>query len=684
MTGRWILTLLMVLLCAGQSLAAGEPGLQVQALKAGASVSLDRAVEDGKVIISVTDAEKRPLLGLSLNDFAISQAGRAAKILSVESFEENLDVPRHIILVLDNSFSMSERNAVKPLLAAMDELFKIVRPIDKVHMVVFDDRQTVKMAGRDLHVKVLESSDVNALKAFIAKAYSVDGMTSKTVLFEAMLAGVSLVSDMPDEEPKFMVVFSDGEDLNSGISAEEVTTSVSVLKRFETFSVDYMPGDGVDPFLAAFAERGNGQIWKAKQETNLLPIFQAVASRLQYHYVVTYAFPPTGSLVAAPASLTIEEVKTIDASPLLGHIYFDEGSADLHERYVRLADPAAAAAFDPAALRGTLEKYYQVLNVLGKRLADNPDATITLVGCNANSGAEKGKKQLSQQRAEAVQAYLRDTWGIAPERMLIESRNLPEMPSTSRQEEGRADNRRAEIRSEHPAILDLVRSTYISTTIDTRALTLVPTVDSAYGFVNWRVAAQGGSLALAELAGQGSPPQQITLPLRLTDLNALAAAGSVAVGMDLTDRKGQTLTLASNPVKVHFIETKQRVAEQQDFKVQEKYALILFDFDSDAIGPRNQTIVAEIVARIRELPTASVAIVGHTDNIGKDDYNQKLSERRAQAVYDQIMGLYGEDPTGRITHAGVGAGEPLYDNLSSEARAFNRTVTITLEYMTKE
>jgi len=135
-------------------------------------------------------------------------------------------------------------------------------------------------------------------------------------------------------------------------------------------------------------------------------------------------------------------------------------------------------------------------------------------------------------------------------------------------------------------------------------------------------------------------------------------------------------------VKVNFIQTSQRLAEKQEYRMQEKYALILFDFDSDKVDSRNQEIVNTIVERIKELPQATVDIVGHTDNIGKEDYNIKLSERRALAVYNSLKQAYGEDPGERLLRSGVGPHNPLYDNTTSEARAFNRTVTITLDYMT--
>jgi len=684
MLAKWIGALTLALLMGSQALAAADAELQIKALKPGAVVTVDRVLADGKVMISVADAQKKPILGLGSADFTFTQAGRTANIVSVQPFEQDVDIPRHLVLVLDNSFSMQERNAVKPLLAGVDELLKLVRPIDQVAVVVFHDKKTVNMGGRDLHVRVFQSSDPVALKEFVTNAYSSDGMTSRTVLFEGMLAGLDLIGRMPKDDPRFLVVFSDGQDLNSDFKPEEVTKVARGLPQFGTYTIDYMPGEGLDPFLHDFAVERNGLIWKARQETNLVPIFQEVTSTMQYHYVVSYAFPPTGTLALAPASLTIEEIKTVDASPMLAHVYFDDGSAVIPERYVRFTDLAQAAAFAEPQLRGTLEKHYQILNLVGKRLAENPDASITLVGCNANSGGEKGNKKLSNQRAEAVQAYLQSTWNIAPERMPIEARNLPEMPATSRIEEGRAENRRVEIRSGHPAILDLVRSTYLATDIDTRSLTLRPTLDTAYGFARWRVAASGGGQSLAELAGEGNPPTEITVPLSLKDLNALAAAGSVEVAMELEDRKGQKLKLSPAPLPVRFIETKERLARKEEFRVQEKYALILFAFDSDALGERNQAIVSEIISRIREVPEARVAIVGHTDTIGTDEYNLKLSERRAKAVYDQVMTLYGEDAAGRITYAGVGEADPLYDNLSPEARSFNRTVAITLEYLAKE
>jgi len=238
-----------------------------------------------------------------------------------------------------------------------------------------------------------------------------------------------------------------------------------------------------------------------------------------------------------------------------------------------------------------------------------------------------------------------------------------------------------EVRSDDLAILAPVRSTYLSTRIDAEALTLRPSVDVAHGVANWTVLAVNNSGSLGGLSGEGAVPAEIIIPLKSQNLNELAAGGDINLTMAVKDRKGQKLDLAAGPVKVNFIQTSQRIAQKQDFRVQEKYALILFAFDSDAISARNQEIINTIVARIKELPQATADIVGHTDNIGKEDYNIKLSQRRALSVNKIVSSAYGEDSGDHIRQSGVGPRDPLFDNMTPEARAFNRTVTITLDYM---
>jgi outer membrane protein OmpA-like peptidoglycan-associated protein len=793
---------LIALLVSGVACAAGESDLKIGVAKSGATVVIDQVIKDGKALVSVVDAGKKPLLGLSAGDFSVTQSGRKGNVTSVQPFSENLDIPRHIVLVLDNSFSMYERKAIKALLAGVGELLKTVRPIDDVQIVVFDNNKTVNMGGRALHVQTFGSNQAAELQEFIAKAYRNEGLTAGTVLNEALLAGLDIVGKMPATEPRFMVVFSDGEDLNSAFKQDDVLKAARGLDRFNVYAIDYLERPATDKFLTRLAGDTGGQIWKAKSETNLVSIFQSVASKMQYYYVVNYRFPTTGTLTVAPtdltidevtamgsaapstrinvsalklrpvvdsaygiarwkavvsnsrgrvaelagegapapeliiplpatdlqalaangdlavnmeledrigqslalsaapvkvrrvqtraglsvapASLKIEEIKTIDVSPMLGHIYFAKGAGEILPQYVRFSAPGETAGFDEQKFSGTLEKYYQDLNIVGKRLADKSEAKITLIGCNDNTGQEKGNRKLSTQRAEAVRDYLKAIWNIAPERMTIEVRNLPAKPSSIRLKEGQAENRRVEMLSTDPAILAPIRSTYLTTQIDSSILTVQSDIVAPYGIATWRITAANASGTLADLSGTGAPARETRIPLVSRDLKALASGGDVTVKMELQDSKGQNMLLSPDPVKVVFIQTSQQLAQKQNLRVQEKYALILFDFDKETIDPPNQEIVNRIVARIKALPQARVEIVGHTDNIGTEKYNLKLSERRALAVYKLLSAGFGEPAGDRIRYSGVGPNTPLFDNQSPEARSFNRTVTITLEYLSAE
>jgi len=135
------------------------------------------------------------------------------------------------------------------------------------------------------------------------------------------------------------------------------------------------------------------------------------------------------------------------------------------------------------------------------------------------------------------------------------------------------------------------------------------------------------------------------------------------------------------PSQVKFIKREERIAQKMGYRVLEKYALILFEFDRAEIKQQNQIVIDRIIARIKELPSSQVQIVGHTDIIGAEQYNQTLSEHRAKAAYDLIMAA-GMPAQTTVTYQGVGPNGPPYDNSLPEGRAFNRTVVIAINYET--
>jgi outer membrane protein OmpA-like peptidoglycan-associated protein len=508
------------------------------------------------------------------------------------------------------------------------------------------------------------------------------GLSSGTYLRDAMMLGLDLARRWPEKSNKFMVVMTDGEDLNSGVSESAVSEAAKTVQNFGAFTVDYMPSKTLDDFLSAFASENNGQVRKAGSAEELVPIFKEFSSTLLHRYIVSYRFlnAPVGTLAFEPAQVTIEEISTIDSAPLLNYIFFETGQSELSDKYIQLQNQAQTESFSESALTTVMDKYRHFLNIIGHRMRQFPEASITLVGCNANTGDEYGRKDLSKSRAEAVRAYLRYVWGIAAERMVVEVRNLPEAPSTNRIPEGQAENRRVEIRSEHPGMLDTVKSEYTEKRSNTQQISVIPKISAEAGVKEWKLTLKCGDAIIGAFKGTGDLSSSYALSLDNRLLEKMVTAGRVTASMQVIDKENEVLALNEAAVlPVKFIQRKEQLAQKQGYTVREKYALILFDYDSAAIKSRNKIIVDRIIARMQEVPDAKVDIVGHTDNIGKETYNLKLSERRAEAVKEQFAAIQSDN----MTMTGDGPNNPLYDNDTPEGRALNRTVTIDLEYEKK-
>lgn len=100
----------------------------------------------------------------------------------------------------------------------------------------------------------------------------------------------------------------------------------------------------------------------------------------------------------------------------------------------------------------------------------------------------------------------------------------------------------------------------------------------------------------------------------------------------------------------------------------------LFDFDKSAVKPAGKAALDDLLLKLKGMNTEVVVTVGHTDSVGSNEYNQKLSLRRAEAVKAYLVGT-GMDAT-RVYTEGKGETQPLADNATAEGRAKNRRVTV--------
>ncbi|MFY9739914.1 MAG: OmpA family protein [Candidatus Cybelea sp.] len=141
------------------------------------------------------------------------------------------------------------------------------------------------------------------------------------------------------------------------------------------------------------------------------------------------------------------------------------------------------------------------------------------------------------------------------------------------------------------------------------------------------------------------------------NVNASNGAGRSA-------RASVTLT-GSAPLKKQFTPTQKRI----------RIYGIHFDVDSAVIQARSEPVIAQIAQIMRENPSWRFQIEGHTDSDGGAAYNLALSQRRAQAVVDDLVKRYGIARS-RMLAKGYGLTKPIASNSTEEGKALNRRVEL--------
>ncbi len=103
---------------------------------------------------------------------------------------------------------------------------------------------------------------------------------------------------------------------------------------------------------------------------------------------------------------------------------------------------------------------------------------------------------------------------------------------------------------------------------------------------------------------------------------------------------------------------------------------IFFDFDKATLRPESKAELERVYELLSQNPKMKVRIAGHTDSRGSDDYNQRLSENRAKAVYEYLIkrGISAD----RLSYIGYGEAKPIDTNDTEEGRQNNRRVELEI------
>ena len=123
----------------------------------------------------------------------------------------------------------------------------------------------------------------------------------------------------------------------------------------------------------------------------------------------------------------------------------------------------------------------------------------------------------------------------------------------------------------------------------------------------------------------------------------------------------------------------------QDIKPQEELCMTLgieFDTDKATVKAQYHDGIAKLGDYMKTYPTTTATIEGHTDNIGSDEHNMKLSQQRAESVVNYLVMNFGIERT-RLFAKGYGSTRPIADNTTAEGRQLNRRINAIVDCVIK-
>ncbi len=368
--------------------------------------------------------------------------------------------------------------------------------------------------------------------------------------------------------------------------------------------------------------------------------------------------------------IIIEEFLSRQMRPLLPYIFFEDGSDQIQSKYAIL-DKSSTNKFTMQDLLGknNLETYYQVLNIIAKRMNEMPNTKLTITGCNSNKGIEKNNKALSKNRAEKVKDYFVSNWGISSDRIDIKFGNKPKVPSNDKTIQGVEENRRVELSSEDWVLMAPIDINDTLRTITPPTLRFKPEIESEKGVKNWSVNIIAGEKQIKTINGTNKPKGNIDW-FSEEHINSIRKYNSLDYKLSVTNEDGKTITTntKSIPVEVLSIQKKrQMLTKDTVFNV---YNLILFDFDKSKLDPVNKRITDVIKSEIPD--NGLVQIFGYTDNMGDEKHNAKLSGARAKSTSTAIKAK-------NMASFGKGESELLFTNDIPEGRFLCRTVVVEVK-----
>ena len=432
-----------------------------------------------------------------------------------------------------------------------------------------------------------------------------------------------------------------------------------------------------------------GQDPRSIETLNITTIRAGVALKFGQGHLIpmpddnTTAEPEVQFSVNAPANVPIKR-RVREVFPLRNYVFFNAGSSEIPSRYkllkkdeVRDFREDQLEMVTPINQSGRSERqmnvYYNVINILGDRMIKNPSTTITLVG-SSEKGEQEGKEM-----AESVKLYLVNIFGINSSRITTKGQLKPDIPSyqpggTLELELLREGDRRVSIESSSPVLLAEFQSGPDLKSSDITTLQEAPAESDVVfdvkganeAFSVWSVQATDENGKVQSFG----PYTQESVSISRKSILGDKTEGDYKIIMTGQTKSGKSV---SKETSVH-------IARWTPAKIENgiRYSII-FEFNESKAITIYKKYLTDVVAT--KIPmNGTVIIHGHTDIIGDDDHNLKLSQARANEVKSIIEDALAKSNRTDVKFEVTGYGEDLsrspFDNRYPEERFYNRTVII--------
>lgn len=399
------------------------------------------------------------------------------------------------------------------------------------------------------------------------------------------------------------------------------------------------------------------------------------------------AEPKVTFVVHAPKNIQTERTVN-EVFPLRNYVYFDLGSTEIPTRYVRLKKDQVkyfredqVKLSTPENLSGSSKRqmivYSNVLNILGDRMVKNPSTSITLVG-SSEKGPEDGKEM-----ANSVKSYLVEVFEIETSRINIEGRNKPKI----REEQPggqlelallREGDRRVSIESNSPNLLMEFQSgpdashksvnnvTAQEAPVDSYVTFNVGGANKAFPSWTMEVADEQGTVQ------KFGPYTEAKVSLPGKSILGTRSEGDYQIAMVGQTQSGQVVR---KDTAAHLVLWTPPVAQEVT-----RFSII-YNFNTAKAGDMYEKYLTEAVSpKIPE--NGKVIVQGHTDIVGDEAYNLKLSLARAndtRTIIEKALKSAGRIDV-QFEVYGYGEDEKLapFENKFPEERSYNRSVTIDI------